>query len=59
MPISVKTDGKAAPFLEKGKAFYFQRRGQLDMACATCHIDYPGKTSTRTWSSTCFPGPMA
>ncbi len=42
MPVDVKTDGPAAPFLEKGKAFYTQRRGQLDMACANCHLGYPG-----------------
>ena len=37
MPIQVQIDGPMAPFYEKGKAFYFQRRGQLDMACANCH----------------------
>ncbi len=43
MPVNVKVDGPAKPFFEKGKAFYFQRRGQLDMACKNCHIDNPGK----------------
>lgn len=38
MPIQVKVDGEAKPFFEQGKAFYNQRRGQLDMACANCHI---------------------
>ena len=41
MPINVKIDGPAKPFYEKGKKFYNQRRGMLDMACAQCHIDYP------------------
>ena len=41
-PMSVAIDGPAAPFFEKGKAFYFERRGQLDMACANCHVDNPG-----------------
>ncbi len=41
MPVNVKIDGTAAPFFEKGKEFYFQRRGQLDMACANCHLGYP------------------
>ena len=41
MPVNVKIDGPAAPFFEKGKAFYFQRRGQLNIACAQCHLDYP------------------
>jgi len=42
MPMNVKIDGPAAPFYEKGKEFYFQRRGQLDLACSNCHEDYPG-----------------
>ena len=42
MPMSVSIDGPAIPFFDKGKKFYFQRRGQLDMACANCHVDNPG-----------------
>ena len=42
MPVNVSIDGSARPFYEKGKAFYNKRRGLLDMACATCHIDNPG-----------------
>ena len=42
MPINVKIDGDAAPFYEKGKAFYYTRRGQLDMACKHCHEDNAG-----------------
>jgi len=42
LPMNVKVDGPAKPFFEKGKAFYYQRRGQLDMACKHCHIDFPG-----------------
>lgn len=41
-PVAVKIDGAAAPFFEKGKAFYNQRRGQLDMGCKHCHEDNPG-----------------
>ncbi|MCR9073930.1 MAG: sulfur oxidation c-type cytochrome SoxA [Alphaproteobacteria bacterium] len=37
MPVAVKTDGKAAPWFEKGKELYYTRVGQLDMACAHCH----------------------
>jgi sulfur-oxidizing protein SoxA len=33
MPMNVKVSGNMKPFFEKGKAFYNQRRGQLDMAC--------------------------
>ena len=41
-PVEVKVDGPAAPFYEKGKAFYYERRGQLDMACKNCHEDNAG-----------------
>ena len=37
MPMSPVIDGPAAPFFKAGKAFYLQRRGQLDMACIHCH----------------------
>lgn len=42
MPVDVKVDGKAEPFFKKGEAFYNERRGQLDLACKNCHVDYPG-----------------
>ena len=42
MKMSVKIDGDAAPYFEKGKAFYSQRRGQLNMACKNCHEDNAG-----------------
>ncbi len=42
MPVAVTIDGPAKPFFEKGKAFYYQRRGQLDMACKNCHVDNAG-----------------
>lgn len=41
-PVSVAIDGKAEPFFEKGKEFYYERRGQLDLSCAHCHEDYAG-----------------
>jgi sulfur-oxidizing protein SoxA len=43
MPVNVSIDGPARPFYEKGKKFYFQRRGMMDVACAQCHIDNEGK----------------
>ncbi len=43
LPMNVKIDGPAKPFFEKGKEFYFKRRGQLDMACKHCHYDFAGK----------------
>lgn len=42
MPVNVSIDGKARPFYEKGKEFYYERRGQLDLACANCHEDNAG-----------------
>ncbi len=42
MPVDVAIDGPAAPFFEKGKEFYYTRRGQLDLACKHCHEDNSG-----------------
>ena len=42
-PVRVKVDGFAKDFFERGKAFYYQRRGQLDMSCANCHENNYGK----------------
>jgi len=42
MPLNVDVSGVMEPFFEKGKDFYFQRRGQLDLSCANCHVDNPG-----------------
>lgn len=43
MPIDVRIDGASQPFFEAGKIFYYQRRGQLDMACAHCHEQHAGQ----------------
>lgn len=37
MPVNVRLDGPAKKFFEKGREFYNQRRGQMDMSCAHCH----------------------
>ncbi|MDD5328803.1 MAG: sulfur oxidation c-type cytochrome SoxA [Sulfuricella sp.] len=43
MKVNVKVEGPGAlAAYEKGKQFYYARRGQLNFACATCHIDYVG-----------------
>jgi sulfur-oxidizing protein SoxA len=42
MPVTVAIDGPARPFFEKGEEFFYQRRGQLDMACSSCHEDQYG-----------------
>ncbi len=41
-PVDVAIDGEAAPFFEKGRDFYYERRGQLDLSCASCHENYAG-----------------
>jgi L-cysteine S-thiosulfotransferase len=43
LPIDVRIDGPAQPFFEAGKVFFYQRRGQLDLACAHCHEQYAGQ----------------
>lgn len=42
-PMGVRADGPAAPFYERGKALYFERQGQLNVACFQCHDDNVGK----------------
>ena len=39
--VKIKGSGALAAY-EKGKQIYFTRNGQLNFACATCHIDYAG-----------------
>jgi L-cysteine S-thiosulfotransferase len=43
MPVQVGIDGPMAPHFERGKAFWHQRRGQLDLACSQCHDDLAGR----------------
>ena len=42
LPMTVKTDGPMAEWIEKGKDLYYTRVGQLDMACSNCHEDNAG-----------------
>jgi len=42
LPVTVAIDGPAAPFFEKGKALYYERRGLNDLACKHCHVDNEG-----------------
>jgi sulfur-oxidizing protein SoxA len=37
LPVAVQVDGAAAPSFQRGRAFFYARRGQLDMACSSCH----------------------
>lgn len=34
---------KAVAAYEQGKAYYYQRRGQLNFSCALCHVNYAGR----------------
>ena len=42
VPVNVQIDGPMTPFFEKGKDLYYQRVGQLDLACSNCHEDNYG-----------------
>jgi len=35
-------DANALAAYEEGKAFYYQRRGQLNFACSSCHLEMAG-----------------
>ena len=43
MKMNVRVEGaKANKAYEDGKAFFYQRRGQLNFACGTCHVQQVG-----------------
>ena len=39
MPITAGDDPAAKPFVERGRALFMQREGQLNLACTNCHDD--------------------
>lgn len=44
MKVQVKVEGPGAlEAYEKGKTYYYARRGQLNFSCASCHVDNVGK----------------
>jgi sulfur-oxidizing protein SoxA len=43
LPVQVAIDGPAAASFARGKAFFYQRRGQLDIACSQCHEQRAGQ----------------
>ncbi len=57
MAVNVEIDGPAAPVFERGKAHFYQRRGQLDMSCAQCHDLNHGKLLRGDLLSQARPGP--
>jgi len=42
MPVAVRIDGSAAASFKRGEVAYYQRRGQLDLSCAQCHLERTG-----------------
>jgi sulfur-oxidizing protein SoxA len=44
LPISVDVSGPAAATYERGRSLYFERQGQLNLACTNCHDANVGKT---------------
>lgn len=44
IPISVDVSGPAASTHERGRSLYFERQGQLNLACTNCHDANVGKT---------------
>ncbi len=43
LPIAPPSDPRLAPFVDRGRTLWRQRMGQLDLACAQCHDDNPGR----------------
>jgi sulfur-oxidizing protein SoxA len=42
-PIAPQDDPRLQPFIEKGRALFNQRQGQLNLSCGQCHDDNWGK----------------
>ena len=42
-PIAAHDDPRLKPFIDKGRAAFNQRQGQLNLSCAQCHDDNWGK----------------
>jgi sulfur-oxidizing protein SoxA len=51
MSVRVRIDGPARPLFDKGKEFYYRRRGLFDMACSHCHDKYYGRYLRANWLS--------
>jgi sulfur-oxidizing protein SoxA len=43
LPIAVVVDGSNKAEFERGKATYYRRQGQLNLACVQCHDDNAGR----------------
>lgn len=43
LPVAASADERLRPHVERGRALYRQRQGQLNLSCAGCHDDNWGK----------------
>lgn len=43
LPIDVAIDRRTQPFLDAGRAAFYRRQGQLNLACSQCHDDNWGR----------------
>ncbi len=43
MPLAVSIDGPAGTAFERGRTFYMQRHGQMNLACTQCHDENWGR----------------
>ena len=43
LPFDVAIDGRAKRHFERGRAYFHQRRGQMNLACHHCHEHYTGR----------------
>src|SRR6266403_5057898 len=43
LPIDVAIDARTQPFLDAGRATFYRRQGQLNLACNQCHDDNWGR----------------
>src|SRR5437667_3963900 len=43
LPIDVAVDARTQPFLDNGRAAFYRRQGQLNLACSQCHDDNWGR----------------
>ena len=43
MNIKIPKDKRALAAYEKGKEYFYTRRGQLNFSCASCHVQNPGQ----------------
>jgi sulfur-oxidizing protein SoxA len=43
LPMATRVDGPAGAAFDRGRAFYYQRHGQMNLSCAQCHEQNWGK----------------